>query len=71
MPIAVGLDPAARSRPTPQWISLWRFDLDHLCSTVGEQLGAVGASDTGGQVDDDVPVQRLHVLAVLFAARFA
>jgi len=35
----------------PQWISFRRFDFDDVGTTVGEQFGAVGARDPGGQVD--------------------
>ena len=36
------------------------FDFDDLGAAVGEQLGAVGAGDPRGQVDDDIAVQRLR-----------
>ena len=49
--VGAGLNCRTRRRPSPQWISLRRFDFDDVGATVGEQLGAVGARDPGGQVD--------------------
>ena len=54
---AVVTDFRARCRPPPQWISFWRLDFDDLGAAVGQQLRAVGAGDTDGQIDDGVPVE--------------
>ena len=45
--ILSGLDLSARRQPSPQRIALGRLDLDDFGASVGEQLGAVRASDPG------------------------
>jgi hypothetical protein len=39
-------------RPRTQGIAPWRLDLDHVGAGIGEELGAVGAGDPGGEIDD-------------------
>ena len=54
--VTVGRDLGARCRPPAQRITARRFDFDHRGAAVGEQLRAVGAGDSRGQVDDEIAV---------------
>ena len=40
-------------------ITLWRLDFDHPRAAAGQQFGAIGPGDAGGEFDDGVSVQRL------------
>ena len=42
----------SRRRPRAHRVTVVGLDLDHVGAGVGEQLGAVGTRDLGGQVDD-------------------
>ena len=56
--VAAGLNGGARGRPVPQRITFRRLDFDHVGAAIGQQLGAVRARYSGGQINDRVAGQR-------------